>query len=165
MRKIKAESLTVEGFAPYGSFTSVLHPAGYSLSGELHTFYRDSSRYYYQGKLPIGFSPITVKKPAKMIIKCAEYHNNTCEAILALNDDFFLHVAPAGGTVPEPIHTKVFLIPKGTIVTMNPGVWHLCPLPANESVLHALIVLPERTYINDFFIENFKEEDWFEIEA
>lgn len=163
MRVIKPEPLTREAFAPFGTFTSVLNPEGPALSGELHTFYRDSSRYYYQGDLPVGFSPISVKKPEKMVINCAEYHNTTCEAIMAVNDDFILHVAPANGGTPDPASTKVFLVPKGVIVTMFPGVWHLCPLPKSEAVLHALIVLPERAYMNDFHIESFKEEDCFEI--
>ncbi len=164
MHKIKAQPLTAEAFSPFGSFTSVLEPKGPSLSGELHTFYRDSSKFYYQGDLPLGLSPIAVKKPDKMVIKCVEYHNTTCEAILALNDDFLLHVAPANGGTPEPENTKVFVVPKGVIVTMYPGVWHLCPLPKSEPILHALIMLPERAYVNDFSIRDFKEEDYFEIE-
>lgn len=164
MRVIKPEPLTAEAFAPFGTFTSVVSPEGPVLCGELHTFYRDSSRFFYQGDLPLGFSPIAVKKPEKMVIRSAEYHNTTCEAIMAVNDDFILHVAPAGGGTPDPSATKVFLVPKGVIVTMYPGVWHLCPLPKSEPVLHALIILPERAYMNDFQIENFKEEDCFEIQ-
>lgn len=163
MRTIKAKPITQEAFAPYGCFTSVLNPSGPSLSGELHTFYREGSRFFHQGKLPVGFSPITVKNPERMVINCAEYHNTTCEAIIAVNDDFILHVAPANGGTPEPEKTEAFIVPKGDIVTLYPGVWHLCPLPKSEPVLHALIILPERTYINDFFIENFKEGESFEI--
>ena len=163
MRTIQAQPLTAAAFAPYGCFASVLQPEGPSLSGELHTFYRENSRFFYQGKLPLGFSPIAVKKPEKMIITCAEYHNATCEAIIALNDDFILHVAPANGGTPEPAKTEAFIVPKGVIVTLYPGVWHLCPLPKAEALLHALILLPERTYVNDFFIEDFQAEDCFEI--
>ncbi len=163
MRQIKAQPLTLEDFAPFGCFASVMEPKGEALHGEIHSFYRENSRYFYEGKLPVGFSPIVVKRPDKMVITCAEYHNKTCEAIMPVNDDMILHVAPAGGTDPVPEKTKVFIVPKGTIVTLYPGVWHLCPLPKSESVLHALIVLPERTYVNDFFLENFAEKDCFEI--
>jgi len=165
MRKIKLQPLTLEAFAPFGSFASVLTPEGPSLQGELHTFYRESSRFFFQGSLPIGFSPIAVKKPEKMVITCAEYHNSTCEAIMAVNDDFVLHVSPANGGVPSPESTKAFLVPKGVIVTLYPGVWHLCPLPYKEPLLHALIVLPERTYMNDICVVNFKDDECFEIEA
>ena len=42
-------------------------------------------------------------------------------------------------------------------------IWHLCPLPVNNDVLHAMVVLPECTYVNDCTVVEFKEEEWFQI--
>ena len=40
MRTIKVEPLTYEAYAPYGTFYNMTEPAGYSLNGELHRFFR-----------------------------------------------------------------------------------------------------------------------------
>ena len=56
-----------------------------------------------------------------------------------------------------------FLVPKGCMVKITAAIWHLCPLPANNEVLHAMIVLPECTYANDCTVVEFEEKDWFKI--
>ena len=80
-----------------------------------------------------------------------------------MDDDVILHVAPASKE-PVPQLTEAFLVPKGTAVRLNPGVWHLAALPVNLDVAHVLIVLPERTYHNDCIVVDYAEEDWTEIE-
>ena len=88
----------------------------------------------------------------------------TSEIILPLNDDIVLHVAPATNGAPTPEETHAFLVPKGTMVQLKPGVWHLCPLPANVESLRALIILPECTYANDCTVVDLTDEQAFEIE-
>ena len=44
MRTIKAEQLTREAFAPFGTFYSMTEPEGYSLNGEIHRFFRTGLR-------------------------------------------------------------------------------------------------------------------------
>lgn len=44
MRTIKAEQLTREAFAPFGTFYSMAEPEGYSLNGEIHRFSRTGLR-------------------------------------------------------------------------------------------------------------------------
>ena len=46
---------------------------------------------------------------------------------------------------------------------INAAIWHLCPLPVNNDVLHAMIILPECTYANDCTVVEFEEKDWFKI--
>ena len=41
MRKIKAEPLTYDSYAPYGTFYDMTDPKGYSLNGEIHRFFPD----------------------------------------------------------------------------------------------------------------------------
>ena len=41
MRTIKAEPITCEAYAPYGTFYSMTEPSGYSLNGEIHRFFPD----------------------------------------------------------------------------------------------------------------------------
>ena len=140
MREVKAVKINAADFAPYGTFCSMTEPEGYPLEGEIHKFY-----------------------PDERIVKMAEYHTTTWEGIVALDDDMLIHVAPASGGTPVPELAKAFLVPKGCMVKINAAIWHLCPLPANNEVLHAMIVLPECTYANDCTVVEFEEKDWFKI--
>lgn len=162
MRKLHVEKLTHEAFAPFGTFYDFAAPDGYALEGELHRFYPDRMREAYSEH--VGFSPICVKRPKKMIVRAVEYHTRTSEIIFPLNDDMILHVAPASNGVPVPHLAHAFRVPKHTMVLIRPGVWHLCPLPVDADVLSAMIVLPECTYANDCVVVDLSDEQAFEIE-
>lgn len=162
MRTIKVEELTRDSFSPFGVFYDMLHPAGVALTGELHSFYPDrlSEAWSYR----VGFSPITVKRPEKMVITQVEHHFTTPEMILPLDDDMILHVSPATSEYPDLDEAKAFLVPKGTLVKIATAIWHLAPLPANNDSLTAMIILPETTYARDCPVIDLKEEDVFAIE-
>lgn len=161
MRKIKVMPISAAEFFPYGVFSDMENPKGYALEGELHRFFPD--RISESSVTRMGFSPILVRKPAKMIITEVEYHTTTPEMILALNDDMIIHVAPAsGGTLVTDL-TRAFLVPQGTLVKINTAIWHLAPLPAQKDELHAIIILPECTYANDCTVVSLKEDEQFEI--
>lgn len=161
MRQIKVQPLTHESFAPFGQFYAYDKPQSYALCGELHQFFPDPVTLDSNHRL--GISPILVKKPEKMVITQQEYHTTTWEAIMPLNDDMILHVAPASAGTPVPEHVKAFLVPKHTLVKMNAAIWHLAPLPAAEGQLSAVIILPECTYANDCTVVDLKAEEQFEV--
>ena len=161
MKTIKAEPITNESFAQFGQFYVMDKPEGYALCGEIHKFYPD--RVNADSNHRVGYSPIIVKKPEKMIITQQEYHTTTWEMILPLNDDMILHCAPASGGVPATDYAKVFIVPKNTLVKLNAAIWHLAPLPVNEESLTAMIILPECTYANDCTVVDLKEDEQFEI--
>ncbi len=162
MQIIKVEKITKENFAPFGSYYDMLNPSGYALQGELHSFYPDRMTESCTGRM--AFSPLLVKKPDKMVITDVEYHTTTPELIIPMNDSMIIHVAPATGGVPKTELTKAFIVPKGTMVKLNTAIWHLAPLPSKEDVLHAIVILPECTYMNDCTVVSLKEEEQFEIE-
>ena len=161
MKTIKAEPITNEAFAPFGQFYTMDKPEGYALCGELHSFYPD--RVNADSTHRVGYSPIVVKKPEKMIITQQEYHTTTWEMILPMDDDMILHVAPASAGTPVTDLAKAFMVPKHTLVKMNAAIWHLAPLPANNDKLTAMIILPECTYANDCTVVDLNEEQQFEI--
>lgn len=162
MFTIKAEALTHEAFAPFGTFYNMTEPDGCSLNGELHRFYPDRISVPYNS--PAGFSVIMVKKPEQMKITQVEHHYTTPELIMPLNDDMIIHVSPASGAYPQVQLTKAFIVPKGTMVKINTAIWHLAPLPVNAEELNAMIVLPECIYALDCDVVDLKEEDQFVIE-
>ena len=161
MKTIKAIPLTREEFAPFGQFYTMDKPEGYALCGELHAFYPD--RVTADSNHRLGFSPIVVKKPEKMIITQQEYHTTTWEMIMPLDDDMILHVAPASAGAVVTDLAKAFIVPKNTLIKMNAAIWHLAPLPANNDKLTAMIILPECTYANDCTVVDLAEEEQFEI--
>ena len=159
MKCIKAKPITAENFQLYGQFTDLLNPSGYSLGD----FYQDRVKMSVSGDYAVAFSPLVVHKQDPMIVTQAEYHNTTQEGILCLDDDVVIHVAPAGKE-PVPELTEAFVVPKGTLVRLHTGTWHLSAMPINKDVAHVLIVLPERIYFNDCIVVDYPEEDWVEIE-
>ncbi len=161
MKTVKTEKLTHESFAPFGQFYTMSEPDGYALCGEIHKFFPD--RVTVDCNHRIGYSPIVVKKPEKMIITQQEYHTTTWEMILPLDDDMILHCAPASAGTPVPDYVKAFIVPKHTLVKMNAAIWHLAPLPANNDSLTAMIILPECTYANDCTVVDLSPEQQFEI--
>ena len=161
MRTVKVEALTHEAFAPYGQFYTMDAPQGYALCGEIHQFFPDRMAADCQHR--VGYSPILVKKPEKMIITQQEYHNTTWEMILPLNDDMILHCAPASAGTPVGHLSQAFIVPKGTLVKMNTAIWHLAPLPASQDSLTAMIILPECTYALDCTVVDLPEDQQFEI--
>lgn len=162
MFTIKAEPITHESFAPFGSFYSMTNPDGCSLNGELHRFFPDRLSVPYASQA--GFSSILVKKPEVMKITQVEHHFTTPEIIMPLNDDMIIHVSPASGTLPQTELTKAFIVPKGTMVKINTAIWHLAPLPVNADELNALIVLPECVYALDCPVIDLEPEQQFMIE-
>ena len=161
MRTIKAEPITNENFAPFGQFYTMDKPEGYGLCGEIHQFFPD--RLVADCNHRVGYSPILVKKPERMIITQQEYHITTWEMIMPLDDDMILHCAPASAGTPVPEYVEAFVVPKHTLIKMNAAIWHLAPLPATKEQLTAMIILPECTYANDCMVVDLKDEEQFEI--
>ncbi|MDO4634037.1 MAG: ureidoglycolate lyase [Eubacteriales bacterium] len=159
MRTIKAQPLTAEAFQPYGTFTDLLHPTGYNLDG----FYQDRVKMSVAGNMNLAFSPLVVKKADPMIVTAAEYHDSTQEGIVCLDDDIIIHVAPAS-KVPVPELTEAFFVPRGTLVCLHLGTWHLAPIAVHEETAHVLITLPERIYKNDCVVIDYAEEQQIKIE-
>ena len=162
MKTIKAVPITVENFKPYGTFVNFLNPTGNCFPGDA-TFYPDQAALNVQGGKPVTFSPLTVKKPERMIVDKAEYHDFTGEGVLGLDDDFVLHVAPVSNRTIVPELTEAFIVPKGTLCVLNTGVWHLAALPVHNDLLHVMIVLPERVYANDCKVCEYPSDRQVEI--
>lgn len=161
MKTIQAVPVTHEAFAPFGQFYSMGAPDGYALCGQIHQFFPD--RITADSVHRVGYSPILVKKPEKMIITQQEYHTTTWEMILPLNDDMIIHVAPASAGAAVGHLSQAFVIPKNTMVKINAAIWHLAPLPVNQEQLTAMIILPECTYANDCTVVDLPEEQQFQI--
>lgn len=161
MKIVKAEPISHDNFAPFGQFYVMCNPDGHALHGDIHQFFPD--RLTADCHHNVGYSPIVVKKPERMIITQQEYHTTTWEMIMPLDDDMILHCAPASAGIPVTEQAKAFVVPKHTLVKLNAAIWHLAPLPVHNEALTAIIILPECTYMNDCTVVDLPEDKCFEI--
>lgn len=164
MKKVTVKELTNDNFKVYGSFSNMINPKTPKLGQEPVEFYRDMATLKL-GQTGVAAFSVTrvVKRPN--IIDAIEYHNYTGEAMLPLDGDVLIHLAPA-----TPVHAglpldqiEVFRVPKGTLVVVNPGVWHCGPFTDGSDCVNVLVVLPERTYANDCIFKVLDEKDRIEI--
>jgi len=161
MRTISVNTLTKEVFSDFGSFYNMLKPDGHTLGN----FFHDHVLMPVSGNMPVGFSSMVITKPENaMLVTKAEYHNTTSEVLLPLDDDIIIYVAPPSNK-PVPEKTEAFLVPCGTIVRMNTGVWHFTPFPVHRKEGHVMVVLPERIYTTDCTIIDYDPSEYIEITA
>jgi ureidoglycolate lyase len=159
MRTIKAQKLDPIKFAPYGTYFDVLHPEGQHLGG----FYHDHLIFPVSGVMPMAYSSLVIDKPERIVIDKDEYHNDTGELSLCLDDDVVIHVTTASSD-PHPQDMEAFIVPRGTLVAIKAGVFHMCSYPVTLKRAHILIGLPERTYKRDCVVVGYSPADQVEIE-
>ena len=163
MKEIAWKKLTLAEFAKYGSYAGMIDPSAPKLGAEPIEFYRDMVQSGL-GAVPVASYGVcrVVKRP--FVMDVSEYHDTCCETVLPLDGDVLMHVAPA---VPEkefPFdQAEVFLVPRGTLVCLRPGVWHHAPYAWRCDRVNCLIVLPERTYNNDCKVYPFPAGRHFQI--
>jgi len=158
MRKIKVQPLSVKTFEEFGSFYNLMEPEGHHLGD----FYHDHILDPVAGNKVMAFSSLISHKCEHKIIAAVEYHNTTGEIILPLDGAVIVHVAPPSNK-PVPEMTEAFLVPVGTMVRLNTGVWHMTPFAVEKEETHIMIGLPERTYFVDCAVINYEEKDQIEV--
>jgi ureidoglycolate lyase len=150
MHRIHIEPLTAESFMPFGTFASLVSPRGPRIGEAPIEFFRDTLQHSLSIATAVSFSTCRVQ-PRPLIVDVLEYHSYTGEAMLALDNDMIVQTGPATRLDdPVPVDDlRAFNVPRGTMVTLRPGVWHHAPFTPNKSPLHVLVSLPERAYAND----------------
>lgn len=158
MRKVKAQELS-EKFSLYGRWARMVDPDAFHFGAPPIEFYRDLLPLNAGGAPVVSFSICRVEKRA-LVVDVTEYHTACGEGILPLDADVLVHVMPAGPREAPPLGLlEVFRVPRGTMVALNPGVWHHAPLAVGAESASVLIVLPERTYANDCTVYTIPEND------
>lgn len=165
MKTVKIEKLSLEAYKPFGTYANLINPSDEKLGAPPVEFFRDQLQLDVRGDVSFSYSCCRVEK-RPMIIDILEYHSSCGEVVLPLDNDILLQVAPATANGdPLPLDKmRVFYVPKGTAITIKPGVWHWGPFTVNDEPANILINLPERTYANDCIVVNLKEEEFIQIE-
>ena len=151
-KKVGIKKLTDEAFKAYGSFSNMLEPKGSKLEFGPIAFFPDICVLTLGQNNAVTFSVVRVQKRENMITDL-ECHMFTGEGTVPLNGDVLMCVAPATPKDVIPLdQIEVFRVPKGTLLTLRPGVWHWAPFAQNSDVVNVLTILPERTYANDAYV-------------
>lgn len=157
MKTLPIRELTPQAFQDYGTFGSLTPPTARPLvAGETISFWPDCGGVLDLG--PSGANRVSVGvcqvRWRPLQIDVAEFHTSTGEGILPLDGDIAIHVGPPTGADEAPVESfEVFLVPKGTMVVLKPGVWHHAPFAMQEGrTVNTVILLPQRTYANDCIV-------------
>ena len=163
MRSVGVEELFAEAFGQFGQFARMVDPETERIGAAPIEFFRDMAQQTLTGPM-VSFSTCRVEK-RDLVIDVTEYHSSTGEVTLPLDNDVLIHVGPA--TPPQadvPLDKfRVFRIPKGTLVSLRPGVWHHAPFTVNDEPANVLIALPERAYANDCTVVELKPDSQIAI--
>jgi ureidoglycolate lyase len=148
MRTIPVETLEQTTFSAFGFMANQINPNAEKIGADPIEFYRDMAQLDLGQASKASFSTCRVEQ-REFIIDVTEFHSSSGEALLPLDADVLIHVAPATPNGVVPLEKfRVFRVPRGTLVVLRPGVWHHAPFSI-QGVANVLIVLPERTYAND----------------
>lgn len=165
MRQIICKELNRKEFRKYGDFQSILHPDGEKMGDKPSEFFRDMIQLKLGNTNILSVSSLRISM-RPMIVDLLEYHNFCGEAIIPLDSDIIVQLAPATPKGESPYDKiEAFYVPKGTVVVLNPGVWHYSPFVIGSAEAHILCMLPERTYENDAYEVHFPESERIEIKT
>ncbi len=141
-RAIKVQNLSLPSFSAFGSYANMFHAERPHGGASQTEFFRDVQQL---GLSPAGMASVSLclAQPRQMVLDVLECSRGCAWGIVPVDGDVYLQLAPAsaGDTVPCDALT-VFLIPRGTLCTLNPGVWHYAPYPVGSAAVHALIIQP-----------------------
>ncbi len=165
MKKIKVEQLSLEAYKPFGSFANLINPTDDKLGTPPVEFFRDQLQIDVSPANSWSYSCCRVEQ-RPLVIDILEYHSACGEVVLPLDNDILLQVGPATANKNNiPLDKmRVFYVPKGTAITIKPGVWHWGPFSSNNKPANILINLPERTYANDCVVVELVETDYIGID-
>ena len=153
MREITPKPLCHEAFRRYGDFQDLLHVKEVEESrsanpASTNCFAPDLLTLNLDGRTPAPVSVASVTE-CDPVVNFLEYHQYTSEGILPLDGDIVIYVAPSGRSF-DSTKLEAFRVPKGTFVTLKPGTVHGRQFTDGCKEANVLIVLPTRTYGNDF---------------
>lgn len=156
MYETTVRELTSDAFKPYGRFACLIDPETNQLGQKPTEWYPDITNVRVADNNP-QFS-ICKAFPREFVVTVAEYHDRTEEGILPLDGDVLIHVGKPSNPSDCPSEAfEVFKVPRGTMVTLKPGVWHHAPYTLSEKPVNVVIVLPERTYAVDCILVELPE--------
>ena len=148
---VAIKEATPENFQGYGSLVTLPdYPA--PLGTDTIRYWPALAKYLIEGETEIGLCTC-LERPRQ--VESLERHCNTPEILVPLDDDFILPVAYTPQPVTEGNKLKVegvqiMKIRRGTVVILNPGVWHWAVWPDKNKSVTYLVEFKSNTPKEDF---------------
>lgn len=150
MRTIKIQKLTDEGFRKYGVFQDLTnHTQMAQRVIPCGNFYPDLLTLDFGKTTLPTISCCHVHKQDRMIVDFLEYHQYTCEGLVALDDDVVIYVGMPEMGALKIENIEAFYLPKHTFIKFNPMIIHGGQFPVHQKEAHLICMLPGRTFNND----------------
>lgn len=163
MRKIKFKELDLKDFMSLGSYVNMLVPDCEKFDIGPIEFFRDMVLVDLAEKHSASISMVRVQE-RPLVVDVMEFHS--CgEGFMPMDADMLIPLAAATlekNVVPEKI--ALYRVPKGTFVSLRPGVWHNAPFPYKSKSVSFLVVLPERTYATDDYCDSIPAEGQIQVQ-
>jgi ureidoglycolate lyase len=163
MVKKTIKELNFNDFRKYGNYSDMLKPEGIKFGEEPVEFFRDMVQQKMDSSCAVSYSLCRLIK-REYIVEASEYHNYSGETIIPLDGDILMHVGPASANDEVPVEDiEIYRVPKGTLVCINPGVWHQAAFAYKCDSVNILVALPERAYVNDCHLITLEPDKKIEI--
>ena len=156
--RIAAEPLSADAFVPFGRVIQ-LPDRTTDASGPGWRWWAETVMLPTDGR-PFGVGYLDLE-PAPPQFDWAERHMRSVEVIVPLGGECLVYVGPPEhredpGRLPDLATFRVFRVPPGSGVAMDPGVWHGAPL-APGGPTTAMVLLLEGTPTQDATIVRFED--------
>lgn len=153
MNKLTVKKLTKEVFEKFGSFFNPLD-CGRPLGDEEGPvkFFPDCIVSDNISNVAMAVSALIIE-PRELRVNITEMHKGTDEIIGGFNKDVIFHVAESLNDKPDLENIEVYLLPSGWWVKINAEVWHQAPFVQGKDQAVGIVILPEKTYKNDCYVE------------
>jgi ureidoglycolate hydrolase len=157
-RRLRAEPLTARAFTPFGQVIERPRRGG-DAGGPGWRWWAETLLLPTDGR-PFGVGYLDLA-PAPLRFDWAERHFKTVEVLVPLGAGCLVYVGPPeprtpAGQLPPLGDFRVFWIPPGKGVAMNPGVWHGAPL-ALGGPAQVLCLILEHTGRDDVTLARFAD--------
>jgi ureidoglycolate lyase len=157
--QLAAEELTAAAFAPFGRVIEQPDRAE-DASGPGWRWWAETTLLASDGR-PFGVGYLDLE-PAPLRFDWAERHFRTVEVLLPMGAECLVYAGPPDPRVPAgqlpPLDSfRVFRVPPGMGVALNPGVWHGAPL-ATDAPVQVLCLILEHTGRDDVTLVRFPDQ-------
>lgn len=157
MWKLPARPIDAQSFAPFGRCIDLLKLGG---DPDQSAYFPDLMRLQLPQPAAVSMGRVCACRRRLPFI---EAHPATAEIRLPLDGDIVLYVAPAQPLEQlDPQEIQAFLVPRGTLVEIKPGILHGRQFTVDKPVVHVLFLCREHAVRQDTVARTFEEN--FDIE-
>ncbi len=166
MKKINIEKLTPENFRLFGSYFKLSEAYTQNeIDGDWMPYlFRPDLVTQSLGKTETtaAFSLGLVKNKSKVVDKL-QYHSYSEKMILMEKNAVIIFTNINAEETPQLDSAKAILIPEGTAIRLNAGIWHSIPILIDADLSFYMHCAAPRTYVIDSHVYELQENEKFEI--